>query len=191
MWFQLLRVQIPSATPEQFAVLPFTVCGSQFKRCMPQIVLSIEPRDPLSEEALFLLHEAALEARQLYPDLIDKNAPMPTNQPLQPGEVYLVAFLAEKPVGCGALRRFDAVTAEVRRMYVLKPARRAGIARAILVRLEKDAARLGYQMLLLETGNRQRPAMALYESYGFTRIPRFGPYVNDPVSVCFSKRLGS
>jgi GNAT superfamily N-acetyltransferase len=181
----------PVGHPITVCGLPFTVCGSQFKRCMPQIVLSIERRDPLSEEALFLLHEAALEARQLYPDLIDKNAPMPTNQPLQPGEVYLVAFLAEKPVGYGALRRFDAVTAEVRRMYVLKPARRASIAREILVRLEKDAARLGYQMLLLETGNRQHPAMALYESYGFTRIPRFGPYVNDPVSVCFSKRVGS
>ena len=31
--------------------------------------------------------------------------------------------------------------------------------------------------------------MALYESYGFTRIPRFGRYVNDPISVCFSKRI--
>jgi len=74
-------------------------------------------------------------------------------------------------------------------MYVLRPARRGGIARAILIQLEKQAARIGYEMLLLETGNRQHPAMALYESYGFTRIPRFGPYVNDPVSVCFSKRV--
>jgi putative acetyltransferase len=156
---------------------------------MSQIGLSIEPRDPLSEEALFLLHEAALEARQLYPDLIDKTATMPTNQPLRAGDVYLIAFLAGKPVGCGALRKYDAVTAEVRRMYVLKPARRGGIARAILIQLEKEAARIGYELLLLETGNRQHPAMALYESYGFTRIPRFGPYVNDPVSVGFSKQV--
>jgi hypothetical protein len=27
----------------------------------------------------------------------------------------------------------------------------------------------------------------LYESYGFTRIPPFGPYVNDPISVCYEK----
>jgi GNAT superfamily N-acetyltransferase len=73
-------------------------------------------------------------------------------------------------------------------MYVLRQARRTGIARAILVRLEEEACRFGYETLLIETGNRQHPAMSFYESYGFTRIPPFGPYVNDPTSVCYSKR---
>jgi GNAT superfamily N-acetyltransferase len=151
--------------------------------------LRIEARDPLSEEALFLLHEAALEARRLYSDLFDPAAPMPTNQPLRPGDIYLIVFLEGNPVGCGALRKQDEKTAEVRRMYVLRQARRTGIARAILVRLEEEASRLGYETLLVETGNRQGPAMSLYESYGFTRILPFGPYVNDPVSVCYSKRV--
>jgi GNAT superfamily N-acetyltransferase len=149
----------------------------------------IEAKDPLGPEALFLLHEAALEARELYPDLIDQTAPMPTNQPLQPGGVYLIASLDGKPVGCGALRRFDAATAEVRRVYVLRSARRAGIAWAVLISLEKEALRFGYKTLMVETGNRQHPAMALYESYGFTRIPVWGEYVNDSVSVCYSKRV--
>jgi GNAT superfamily N-acetyltransferase len=156
---------------------------------MAQIGLLIEARDPLSEEALFLLRKAALEARRLYPDLIDSAAPMPTNQPLRPGDIYLVAFLDGNPVGCGALRKLDDRTAEVRRMYVLRQARRCGFARGILVRLEEEACRFGYETLLLETGNRQHPAMALYESYGFTRIPPFGPYVNDPIVVCYSKRV--
>jgi putative acetyltransferase len=151
--------------------------------------LRIEARDPLGPEALFLLHEAALEARRLYPDLIDPAAPMPTNQPLRPGDTYLIAFLEGNPVGCGALRREDERTAEVRRMYVLRQARRTGIARAILIRLEEEACRFGYETLLLETGNRQHPAMSLYEAYGFTRITPFGPYVNDPTSVCYSKRV--
>ena len=119
---------------------------------LSQIGLSIEPRDPLSEEALFLLHEAALEARQLYPDLFDKTAPMPTNQPLRAGDVYLIAFLAGKPVGCGALRKYDAVTAEVRRMYVLKPARRGGIARAILIQLERRLAAGDVRRIGIRTG---------------------------------------
>ena len=151
--------------------------------------LRIEARDPLSQEALFLLHEAALEARWLYSDLIDSASPMPTNQPLRPGDIYLIAFLDSKPVGCGALRKLDDTTAEVRRMYVLRRHRRIGIARATLVRLEEEACRLGYETLLVETGNRQRPAMSFYESHGFTSIPPFGPYVNDPISVCYSKRV--
>jgi hypothetical protein len=62
---------------------------------MSQVGLSIEARDPLSEEALFLLHEAALEARELYQDLVDPATPMPTNQPLRDGDTYLIAFLEE------------------------------------------------------------------------------------------------
>ena len=77
----------------------------------------------------------------------------------------------------------------MRRVYVLRQARRTGIARAILIRLEEEAGHLGYETLLVETGNRQHPAMSLYESYGFTRIPVFGSHVSDPVSVCYSKRV--
>ena len=74
-------------------------------------------------------------------------------------------------------------------MYVLQEARRTGIGRAILVRLEEEASKLGYETLFLETGNRQHPAMGLYESYGFTWIPPFGPYVNDPICICYFKRM--
>jgi putative acetyltransferase len=151
--------------------------------------LHILPRDPLDPEALFLLREAAVEARRLYADLIDPAAPMPMNDPPQPGSIYLIAFFAENPVGCGALRKIDATTAEIRRMYVLSSARRAGIGRALLIRLEMEADKLGYTLLKLETGNRQAAAMALYESYGFARIPPFGAYVNDPISVCYAKKI--
>jgi putative acetyltransferase len=86
---------------------------------------------------------------------------MPTNQPLRPGDIYLIAFIAGNPVGCGALRKLDDRTAEVRRVYVFRQARRTGIARAILFRLEEEAGHLGYETLLFETGNRQHPAMSL------------------------------
>jgi len=43
------------------------------------------------------------------------------------------------------------------------------------------------KLMRLETGNRQHPAMALYESYGFVRIPPFRDNVNDPTSVCYEK----
>jgi GNAT superfamily N-acetyltransferase len=151
--------------------------------------LRILPRDPLDPDALFLLREAAVEARRLYSDLIDLSAPMPTNEPAEPGSIYLIAFSAENPIGCGALRKIDTTSAEVRRMYVLSSARRAGIGRALLIRLEREADKLGYTLLKLETGNRQRAAMALYESYGFTRIPPFGAYINDPISICYAKKI--
>jgi ribosomal protein S18 acetylase RimI-like enzyme len=54
---------------------------------------------------------------------------------------------------------------------------------------EANSSRSGFQGMRLETGNRQLPAMALYESYGFIRIPLFDEYVNDPTSVCYEKHI--
>lgn len=44
-------------------------------------------------------------------------------------------------------------------------------------------------VLRLETGNRQQPAIALYEAAGFMRIPAWAEHADDPTSVCFEKRL--
>lgn len=74
-------------------------------------------------------------------------------------------------------------------MFVKSTARRAGIARALLQRLEEHAKSVGFTFLVLETGCRQIPAMALYRQYGFTRIAPFGSYQNDPTSVCFKKAI--
>jgi GNAT superfamily N-acetyltransferase len=72
-------------------------------------------------------------------------------------------------------------------MFVARPARRLGAARAILKALEVHAQSHGFKQLLLETGFKQLAAIALYESYGFARIPPFGSFAADPTSVCFAK----
>jgi putative acetyltransferase len=148
---------------------------------------SIRVVDPQGEDALSLLREAAIEARALYPELHTEGAPWPGNPSTPPGGTYVIAYELERPVACGALRPIDSATVEVRRMYVLKSARRSGLARKILVILEASAARMGYKVMCLETGSRQHPAMALYESFGFKRIAPFGEYVNDPTSICYEK----
>ena len=144
------------------------------------VPLTIEAVDPRHEDALALLDEAAREARRLYAARIDASAPWPTN---------LVARLAGRTAGCAALRPFDSHTAEVRRIYVLPAFRRRGIARTLLVCLERHAAELGYTRLLLETGDRQLPALALYEATGYRHVSAFGPHMGDPTSVCFEKHI--
>jgi putative acetyltransferase len=150
---------------------------------------TIKVVNPQGEDALSLLREAAIEARALYPELHSEGAPLPGNSPTPPGGTYVIAYEIDMPVGCGALRPIDSATVEVRRMYVLKSARCSGVARKILASLEVSAARMGYKVMRLETGNRQLPAMALYESYGFERIAPFGEYANDPTSVCYEKHV--
>lgn len=145
--------------------------------------------DPRGDDAMGLLREAAIEARALYPELFPPGTPWPDNEPTPGRGVYLVGYTDGKPVACGALRPLDVETAEVRRMFVSASCRRRGIAKAVLAELEKHAAALGFKVMRLETGKRQLSAMALYERQGFRRIPPFGEYVGDPISVCFEKRV--
>jgi GNAT superfamily N-acetyltransferase len=145
--------------------------------------------DPQSETALSLLRDAAQEVRPLYGEA--PGPPWPRNRPLGPRDIYVAAFVQDTAVGCGAIRELDANACEAHRMYVLPGHRRQGVARAILAYLHAEATRLGYKSMRLETGNRQVSAIALYESYGFSRIAAFGSYVNDPTSVCYELDLGA
>jgi GNAT superfamily N-acetyltransferase len=151
--------------------------------------LRIRDIDPRDEVAVALLRDAAAEIGSLYLGDAAAERPLPRNDPLGPRDAYVVAWIAHEPVGCGALRWFDESTAEVCRIFVRKAYRRLNVARAILNHLRTDAQRLGYTRLILETGDRQAPAMALYDALGFCRVEPFGRHVSDPTSVCYELLL--
>ena len=150
--------------------------------------IRLETADPLGHEAAELLRQMRAEALSRYGDVLDASAPV-ANEPPAARSAFLIARLEGRPVGCAALRPIDAEAAEVRRMYVMPPVRRRGIARLLLAELEAKAARFGFTTLRLETGNRQPEAMALYESSGFRQIPPYGTCVQDPLSICFEKAV--
>jgi putative acetyltransferase len=105
-------------------------------------------------------------------------------------DVFLVATdPSGNPVGCGALRRLDPVTAEVKRMYVAPASRGSGVATAILRALESAALDRGWTTIRLETGPAQPDAMRFYEREGYHEIPLYGVYIGSDVSVCFERVL--
>lgn len=109
-----------------------------------------------------------------------------------PRGLFVVAYIDGKPVGCGAFRPLPVGrphVAEIKRMYTTPQARRRGVSRALVARLESEAARSGYRWVQLETGRRQPEAMALYQSAGYHRIPPYGEYRDDQLSVCYAKNL--
>lgn len=101
----------------------------------------------------------------------------------------IVAYADDVPVGCGALKAYEADTAEIKRMYTLESHRGQGIASRILHSLELKAADLGYKRCILETGMNQPEAIALYHKNEFRTIPNYGQYVGIENSVCFEKIL--
>ncbi|PIB23856.1 GNAT family N-acetyltransferase [Maribacter sp. 4U21] len=92
-------------------------------------------------------------------------------------------------LGCGALKRFDANSMEVKGMFVNPEVRGKGIASLLLVALENWAKELGYEQCVLETGLRQPEAIALYKKNKYNIIPNYPPYEGVANSVCFRKVL--
>lgn len=151
--------------------------------------VSIRQVDPRSHAAMSLMRDMMKEESLRYSELGEHSDSFSPAEVLEANSAFVIAYINEQPVGCGALRRMDSERAEIKRMYVVPAVRRQGMGRAILRELERRALQFQYRAVRLETGNRQPEAIALYESEGFCRIPAFGEYLGDPVSVCFEKQL--
>ena len=94
-----------------------------------------------------------------------------------------------EPAGCGGIKLFSGDYGEIKRMYVRPHFRGFGFGKMILDHLAEYACAQGVTLLRLETGIHQQAAIRLYEQTGFHRIPPFGSYTNDPLSLCYEKRL--
>ena len=101
----------------------------------------------------------------------------------------VVAYENNKPVGCGAIKKYTPNTMEIKRMYTLPESRGKGIGTGVLTELEVWAAELSYEKCILETGKKQPEAIALYKKNGYKIIPNYGQYAEIENSVCFEKYL--
>lgn len=79
---------------------------------------------------------------------------------------------------------------EIKRVVVHAAARGRGIGIALMMQLETIAQQADRPRLILQTGDRQPDAVALYRKLGYTPIPIYEPYVATmPFSMCFEKLL--
>jgi GNAT superfamily N-acetyltransferase len=103
-----------------------------------------------------------------------------------PHGLFLVAYVDGTPAACGGWRAHGTAV-ELKRMYVTPAFRGRGLARAMLAALERTAVEAGHRRVILETGQRQPEAIALYESSGYEPVPRFGYYAEAPEAVHLGK----
>ena len=92
------------------------------------------------------------------------------------------------PVAHAALRPFEGEL-EVKKVFVAKNARGSGVSRAIMTELERVAAERDIHSLVLQTGDLQVPAIALYLSLGYEQIAVYGKYTAIPFALCYRKTL--
>ncbi len=132
--------------------------------------LAVGPDDPLAQP---LLAELAVEYSQRYggdPEAHLSWLPVSSTELVAPDGGLLIGLLDGVPVTGGAFLRFDADTAEFKRIWTDSGYRRRGYAKALLAELEASAASSGYRRVYLITGDRQPEAEALYRTTGYTEI---------------------
>ncbi len=93
-----------------------------------------------------------------------------------PTGCFLVLLDGPITIAGGGFRRYDDQTCELKRMWTDSSYRRQGHAERILEALKERAREVGYSRLVLETGNQQPEAEALYLKMGLQRTATFGPY---------------
>jgi GNAT superfamily N-acetyltransferase len=128
------------------------------------------------------------DLRERYGALQDSYAP---HNKVDTIETAVVAREHGRAVGCGCFKQHPhgESTIELKRMYVAPAARGRRIGTQIVGALEQWGRELGFSRAVLETGDRQHEAIALYTRCGYARTPNFPPYDALPASVCMRKNL--
>ncbi len=148
----------------------------------------ITPERPDSADAIDLITELEAHLDPLYP--AKSRHGYSVEKLLAQAVAFFVLRENDIPAGCGGIQLFGAAYGEIKRMYVRPRFRGLGFGKLLLDHLAEYARSQGVGLLRLETGIHQATAISLYEHTGFQRIPPFGPYVDDPLSLFFEKRIG-
>jgi len=100
-------------------------------------------------------------------------------------------YLAEhegQPTGCVAFYRIDDSTCELKRLFVRPVFHKQGIGKALMDRAIHDAAKAGYQTMILDTLRRLESAGQLYQRLGFSEIEPYNVNPHPDVAY-FTKSL--
>jgi molybdopterin-guanine dinucleotide biosynthesis protein A len=95
-----------------------------------------------------------------------------------PGARYTalwIALVGDEVVGSVALRDLGRQKLELKRMYLRPEQRGRGLGRRLLVTALDWARANGAMLVKLDTSERMEAARALYEAYGFRRVPGKAP----------------
>jgi putative acetyltransferase len=147
----------------------------------------ITREQPDSSDAIILVTELESHLETLYPAASRHGYPI--EKLIAKAVAFFVLRHHDTPAGCGGIELVGTEYSEIKRMYVRPQFRGLGYGRLLLTHLANYAQERGVSLLRLETGIYQAAAIRLYESVGFRRIPPFGPYTDDPLSLCYENRI--
>lgn len=159
---------------------------------MSEQFLYTTPLDPLAQP---LIDELRFEYDSRYGDVL-REPGEPREMDKYPPELFapphgnFVLLLRDgAAIGGGAFKRLDERTAELKRMWTRRELRRQGLSRKVLVELEAQVRRQGYDRIYLTTGFRQPEAVGLYLSHGYSALFDRNVAADVPRKLPFEKHL--
>ena len=114
------------------------------------------------------------------PIVIEEELALLPGKYAMPDGRLLLAWVEDQPAGCVGLRKIDAQTCEMKRMFVYPEFQGKGVAFAMGQKLIEHARTIGYETMLLDTSFRQTEAQNLYQKIGFRKT---SPYYDLPKKV--------
>jgi GNAT superfamily N-acetyltransferase len=150
------------------------------------MTITIVREQPNTSDAVTLINELEAYLEPMYPQ--ESRHGYSIEKLLAEDVAFFVLRDEGMAAACGGLQLYDDY-AEVKRMFTRPQFRGRGFARQMLEHLAAYALSQERPLLRLETGIHQHDAIAFYERAGFQRIPPFGAYREDPLSLFFEKAL--
>ncbi|WP_227851611.1 GNAT family N-acetyltransferase [Clostridioides sp. ES-S-0123-01] len=96
----------------------------------------------------------------------------------KPSGSLILAFVDENLAGCVALKKLENDVCELKRLYVRDKFRGLKIGKILLEEIVKEAKKIGYTYMRLDTLPSMKSAQGLYEKIGFYDI---NPYTYNPI----------
>jgi GNAT superfamily N-acetyltransferase len=134
-----------------------------------------------------LITEALAELSRRYGGSGD-DTPVAPEEFTPPAGGFFVAYAGEEPLGCAGWRAHGP-DAELKRMFTVPAARGRGVGRRVLAAIEESARENGRKRVILETGDKQPEAIAMYLRCGYERIEDFGYYAGEEGVRSFARVL--
>lgn len=144
---------------------------------MIRIVNATTPQEIAEARRLFGEYADSLDIDLSFQDFAAELAGLPGSY-VPPAGALLLALQGDLPVGCVALRQWEAGTAELKRLYVSPAARGSGLGRTLSSAAIDVARAVSYERVRLDTLPTMASAQRLYEDLGFVEI---APYRFNPV----------
>lgn len=142
-----------------------------------KIIQAVNKNQITKVKELFLEYAKSLDFELCFQDFDKELEQLPGFYAPPDGRLFLAEFDGIT-AGCIALRKFRDGVCEMKRLYVRPQFRGNDIGKKLVELLIREARKIGYKKMVLDTVPTMKTAQKLYKSLGFYKIK---PYRINPV----------